>query len=476
MNNIQFPDVDTRWKIAESYLKEKGATEQSKSSFNAFINREFRQCIYNIFKIETKIGLDLKKVFKVVCTNVKIQEPIMLNNDIDIQIPEKIISNATTCRLLRSSLVSPVYINLNFDYNNRREECGNLLLCYIPIMVGSNITKKNHKQFNICDDGYFILGGNEKVIVHQEKKIDRAILVANNKCHYFIPTNDTIWWLEEKETSIFIKSKIGECDIAIIFVELNIDKNQIFPYKLRKSVEEWSQKSPQERIHKFKAVFPKEKKININHLFNSTDPKWKTQLLYMCKSLHEKIDTYDRDHIGYKRIEAVSELLLCVAQKSLKRVVSSFQKKILHYIEKNPSRSILKGISRALDSRIVTESFFYSLSTGNWPSSNGVPGFRNGVAQQRSNYNFNSILSQARRVKTGDEKRAIIAQRETRGDHFGYLCGYDTSEGKSCGINKHFATLTTISIEFSDEIILKIIREKNYLKQKIDLSKENFIF
>ena len=42
--------------------------------------------------------------------------------------------------------------------------------------------------------------------------------------------------------------------------------------------------------------------------------------------------------------------------------------------------------------------------------------------------------------------------------------------------NKHFATLTTISIEFSDEIILKIIREKNYLKQKIDLSKENFIF
>ena len=119
MSNI-FPSVEQRWAICESYLKEKGATEQSKSSFNAFIDREFIHCIYSHFNINTKIGLDLKQDFSVRCTNVKINPPIMLNNDHDIQTPEGVPVNASICRLLRSSLVSPVYLNLMFDYNGNK--------------------------------------------------------------------------------------------------------------------------------------------------------------------------------------------------------------------------------------------------------------------------------------------------------------------------------------------------------------------
>lgn len=471
-----FPTVKQRWAICESYLKEKGATEQSKSSFNAFIDREFIHCIYSHFNINTKIGLDLKQDFSVRCTNVKINPPIMLNNDHDIQTPEGVPVNASICRLLRSSLVSPVYLNLMFDYNGKHEECANLLLCYVPIMVGSNITLANHKRYNNCDDGYFILGGNEKCLVHQEKKIDRAVLVQNSKCHYFQPENENTWWLEETEKTINMRSKVGECDVAIILSTLDIEANQVFPPKLRENFLLWRQKSPQERLHKFKSVFPRQNKITIHHLFQSSDRIWEKHLLYMCKSLGEKIDTFDRDHLAYKRVEAVSELLLCVAKKSIKRVVSSFSKKILHYIEKNPTKNILRGISRALDSRIVTEAFFYSLGTGNFPSSNGVSGFRTGVCQTRSNYNFNSILSQSRRIRTGDEKRSIIAQRESRGDMFGYICGYDTSEGKSCGINKHLATLTTVSIEFSAEIIYKIILDKVFVHRDADLNKKFLIF
>lgn len=478
MSSLLLPDMidmDTRWKICESFLGENGATSPAKHSFNAFIDREFIHCIYENFNIETKIGLDLTKKFRVKCTNVRIQQPILLNNDIDIQTPEKLQIGAKICRLLRSSLVSPVYLNLSFDYNGKHEECANLLLCYVPIMVGSSISK-GHVPLNICDDGYFILGGNEKVIVYQEKKIDRAVLVANSKCHYFIPSNDNIWWLELKNETVFVRSKLGDCEAAIIIASLGIPETEIYPLSLRESSLIWKQKSPQERLHKFKQVFPKESKVNILCLFNSNDVKWKKHFIYMCKSLIKNIDTYDRDHIAYKRIEAVSELLLCVARKSIKRVVNSFQKKILNFIEKNPNKNILRGISRALDSRIVTEAFFYSLGTGNWPSSNGTSGFRTGVSQQRSNYNFNSILSQSRRIRTGDEKRSIIAQRAARGDHFGYICGYDTSEGKSCGINKHFATLTNVSVEFSEEIIKNIISEKVYLNKHINLEGHYLIF
>ena len=481
MDTLTWPTLKERWDICETYLKDKGATDQSKTSFDAFIDRELRYCIYEHFNININIGVDLTRSFKVSCTNVTIQKPVCLNNDIDIAIPEKIQANATLCRLLRSSLVSPVYLTLAFDYNGKHEECNNMLLCYIPIMTGSKISLP-HTTYNICDDGYFVLGGSEKCIVHQEKKIDREILVRNKKCQYYIPTNHVVWWLEEEDDgNILIKSKIGSCDLAILFAnaisnDRNIELHQIFPTQVRQKTELWLQKSSHEKLHKFRSVFPKQSSITIQHLFQSNDPHWLTHLLYMSKSLAEKINTYDRDHLGFKRVEAVSELLLCVARKSIKRVVTSFQKKILNFIEKFPNKSILKGISRALDSRIVTEAFFYSLGTGNWPSSNGRTGFRTGVCQQRSNYNFSSVLSQARRVKTGDEKRSIIPQREVRGEHFGYLCGYDTSEGKSCGINKHLATLTTISVEFRKEIIVQIIEEKAYLNETIDLRKKFLIF
>ena len=469
MANTTFPTMDERWKICQSYLESKGATEMAKSSFDAFIDREFLHCVYNQFKIKTKIGLDLKQDFTVKCSNVKIQKPILLNNDIDINTPERMVSSPTLCRLLRSSLVSAVYINLTFEYKGKTEKCQNLLLCYIPVMVGSSICKNTHVRRNIVDDAYFILNGQEKIIVMQKRKIDRAVLVNNNKCHYTIPLSDDNWWLEDAEDTIMLRSKLGDCDVAIVISQLNVPEDQIFPKKLRKSVAEWKEKSPQERLHKFKSAFPRETKINIEHMFKSSDPKWKTQLLYMCKSLSEKIDTYDRDHTAYIRIESVSELLLCIARKSLKRVVGSFQKKILHFIEKNPNKPLLKGISRALDSRIVTESFFYSLGTGNWDG-------RSGVSQQRSNYNFNSILSQSRRIRAGDEKRSIIPERAVRGDQFGYICGYDTSEGKSCGVNKHLATLASVSIEFSDDIIFKIIDEKDYLNSTIDLREKFFVF
>jgi len=473
MQSITWPSMQERWNICQSYLKEKGANDQSIKSFDAFIDRELRQCIYELFQIDVKVGVDLKRPFKVQCTNVVIQNPICLNNDIDIAIPE-IHASASLCRLLRSSLVAPVYLTLAFDYNGKHEECNNMLLCYVPIMAGSKISLP-HKSFNICDQGYFVLGGSEKCIVHQERKIDREILVRNKKCQYYLPNNPNVWWLEQEDT-IMLKSKIGSCELAIVFAHFDVDASQIFPLSVREKTEEWKLKSPHERFDKFKKCFPRLRQISIEHMFLSKDKKWLVHLLYMCKSLAEKNHIYDRDHLGFKRVESVSALLLCVARKSIKRVVTSFQKKILHFIEKNPKKSVLRGISRALDSRICTEAFFYSLGTGNWPSSNGMQGFRTGVCQQRSNYNFASILSQARRVKTGDDKRSIIEQREVRGETFGYLCPYDTSEGRNCGINKEFSTMSTLSVEFDKDIIVKIIKETGMVRDEINLEDKFLVF
>jgi len=148
----------------------------------------------------------------------------------------------------------------------------------------------------------------------------------------------------------------------------------------------------------------------------------------------------------------------------------------LNFIERYPNKPLLTGVHRALDNRVITEAFFYSLQTGNFPNPNGQQGIRTGVSQQRSNYNLSSILSQSRRLVSGDSKRSIIGQREVRSDTFGYLCAFDTQEGKACGCSKHMSTLTTVSIEFEDSIIRQILEEKNFLGD-IDLSLDkNLIF
>lgn len=481
MEPINWPSKQNCWKICESMLEKKGATDQQKISFNAFIKREMHKTIYELFAFENQVGLDLSKTFAVECKNVVVKNAILLNNDIETITPSNISVNATNARLLRSSIVSPVFITLCFtmkgDSSVHKEEIQNMLLCYVPIMVGSSMNKC-HKKSNICDDGYFILGGNEKSIVAQERKIDREVLVNSNTCVFKDPKFPDSWMLELKKQKgdakpiIEIVTKHGSCDISIIFAEYDVNTEEVFPHTNKLNTILWKEKSPQERLHYYQHAFPRSSSIDVKDMFRTCSIK---QLLYMAYCLSTKRNTYCRDHIAYKRVENVSELLLAVLEKSLLRVVISFKKRIINFINKHPEKKMIKGVTRALDSRVCTEAFFYSLSTGNWPSRGKNSKIRTGVAQSRSNYNFSSILSQARRIHTGNEKLSIIDQREVRGDHFGYLAPYNTAEGKSCGINKHFATLATVSIEFDDKVIYKYFQDKQIDTNVICVGKPYFI-
>ena len=481
MEPVKWPSEDDCWKICETMLEKKGATDQQKVSFNAFIKREMHNTIYKLFAFENQVGLDLSKTFSVRCKNVVVKNAILLNNDIETITPANISVDATNARLLRSSIVSPVYISLCFQMKSQfgtdTEEIQDMLLCYVPIMVGSSMNRC-HKKSNICDDGYFILGGNEKSIVAQERKIDREVLVHANTCVYKDPTFPESWMLELKKQKlgqkklIEVVTKHGSCDISVIFAEYDVNPNEVFPQSNKVNTILWKEKSPQERLHSYQSAFPKATCINIKDLFHKSSVK---QLLYMAFCLSTKRSTYSRDHIAYKRVENVSELMLAVLEKSLVRVVLSFQKRIINFINKHPEKKMIKGVTRALDSRVCTEAFFYSLSTGNWPSRGKNSKIRTGVAQSRSNYNFSSILSQARRIHTGNEKLSIIDQREVRGDHFGYLAPYNTAEGKSCGINKHFATLATVSIEFDDNVIYKYFEDKQINRNTICIGKPYYI-
>ena len=430
---MNYPTLEECWKIVGDHLASTGVSDQSISSYNHFIRRSFPQEIYRVFQLETQLGIDLSTKFTASIINVMVKKAILLNNDINVSVPENLEATASNARLLRSSLVAPVYVSLQLALNKKVEVIHNLLLCYMPVMVGSELTKDLHRKKNIVDDAYFIINGNEKVIVAQENKIDEEVVISNNRCMYKSRGMKHAWWLEKNELkSIDLVSKFGKCPLAAIFAYYDFDLKQIVPVQCRIETEiTLNKNSPDECSQQFKSVFPTCDAIDLSLLFGTNDRVWLTQLSYMAHCLTKNIP-FDRDHLKNKRIHMADQLLMRIARKALKRVSQSFVKRMVSFIEKNANKSMSRGVQRALDSRVVTEAFFYSLSTGNWPSC-GSAGLETGVAQQRSSYNFASLLSQSRKIKSGDEKRSIIAQREVRGDHVGYLVR--TTKNKQHSIN-----------------------------------------
>ena len=468
-----YPTHDETWSIVSQYLSKKGACDQSIQSFNNFVHRALPRCIYDLFVVESTLGVDLSKKLEVKVTNVVTRKPILLNNDINVSVPQSLQPTASNARLLRSSMVAPVYISLQLTLQQRVEHVSNLLLCYLPIMVGCELTTSFHKKKEIVDDGYFIINGNEKVIVAQETKLNREIIIMNNKCMFRGQHQGSMWWLEKTDKKLIdIVSKHGRCSVAYVFAFFDYNLKEIFPNLLRVETEcIMKDISPKDCVEQFQKVFP-HADVDFKHMFGSSGRLWLSHLSFMCYSFLKSGDAFDRDHLKNKRVQLPCELLMMVAKKSLKRLTKSFEKRMINFIEKNPTKQMSRGVARALDARVVTEAFFYSLSTGNFPSPNSN-GMKTGVAQQRSNYNFASILSQARKIHSGDEKRSIIAQREVRGDEFGFIGPYDTAEGRSCGCNKSFAICTTVSIEFDASVIETCLNEiKNITFRKTILVNE----
>jgi len=457
---LEYPSLEQTWKVIAEHLSQKGASDQNIESFDNFLHRAFPQAVYELFKVDTFIGVDLSRHLQVKVTNVVARSPILLNNDINVNIPEDLKPTASNARLLRSSLVSPVYVSIQMQLGKVVEKINSILLCYMPLMVGCSLTKATHQKKELVDDGYFVLNGSEKVIVAQERKLDRAVLVSNNRCVYRAKGVMSAWWLEQASGGLInIHSKHGKCSVANVFAVYDFSLSLIQPLAVRVETEHFLEhRSPEQSFQAFRQVFPRSEALDLSVLFGSCGRSWLTQLSYMCHSLAKGLDTFDRDHLKNKRVDLSCQLLMTVARKSLSRVAQSYQRRMINYIEKNPKKSMSRGVQRALDARVVTESFFYALSTGNFPSTNHG-GVQTGVAQQRSNYNFSSILSQARRIHSGDEKRSIIGQRECRGDHKGFLSPFDTQEGRSCGCSKSFAMCTSVSLEFDAQVIETCLSE-----------------
>ena len=176
--------------VVSSYFKQDNViTQHQIYSYNNYIDKVFPQMISQFFPM--KIKFNDKKISGIVIDirNIKPSVPMCNeNNGVNSEIMTPIIAR-------RRNFTYSMPINVDVHYKIHSEEkdiniigeekiIKDVLLCKIPILVGSKycVSKTNSQEECKYDPGgYFIINGNEKVLISQEKISPNIIQVFNNQ-------------------------------------------------------------------------------------------------------------------------------------------------------------------------------------------------------------------------------------------------------------------------------------------------------
>lgn len=170
----------------------------------------------------------------------------------------------------------------------------------------------------------------------------------------------------------------------------------------------------------------------------------------------------DRDHYGNKRIDTVGYLmynLFYVAWKKLRNDCKLNCEKLL--IKGNRDINPINFIKNIT----ITNKMYSCLKNGNWSSNKSMMNAKkNGVSQPLEKLNYNCGLANTRKTNAPiGAKGKIIEPRRLHPSGYGFICPFDTPEGKSAGLLKNIALTTYISVGYDATDMIELIKEMDNL-------------
>jgi DNA-directed RNA polymerase II subunit RPB2 len=373
----------------------------------------------------------------------------------------------------------------------------------VPIITFSDkCYLKGCKQLHLLNEslneigGYFIINGNEKVVVLQEMESSNALFIrkskginiiaitsernnATKRFEIFMDKDGIIYakfqYLQINYTKknksaipiIILLKALGLSKIDEIYNFIDLEQNDFYiylkktidfgkPYKKTESMNFIQEKTYynkridfimnyvilphigiDENSHKMKAIF-------ICHMIY--------KLVLLCKGV---IPVSDRDEMSMKRFEIVGDLM----KKLFKSIYRGYKEdfvKIVKKIKKRKHKNKL-DIKSILEFDKITNSFNYHLATGYWP------GKKLGISQALERINEIRSLSHRRRIiHQINSNIKILKLRGLHPSSYNFYCPCETPEGESCGLQKHASILATITRDFSIKFIFKLLKKYNF--------------
>ncbi|KAJ1423739.1 hypothetical protein B484DRAFT_398539 [Ochromonadaceae sp. CCMP2298] len=177
-------NVEEKWKLLPHFLRMRGLMRQHIDSFNHFVNVDIKQIVGARSNQEIRSDADPK--FFLRYTDIYVGEP-------NLEEEAFVTTNVTPfqCRLRDCTYSAPLYVNVRYTRQRQIVTKNGIQIGRIPVMLRSEkciLTGKTPlelahlRECEFDPGGYFIVKGNEKVILmHEQLSKNRVIIELDPK-------------------------------------------------------------------------------------------------------------------------------------------------------------------------------------------------------------------------------------------------------------------------------------------------------
>ena len=522
-------NIDT-WKVVDNYFlsHKKYLTKHHLDSFNDFVLNKIPltikqynpQILYkdlnkdtNKFNYETHIyygGRNGDKIY--------IGRPIIYKDIDGVQTKKALYPNEARLRKLTYS--SYIFCDIEIEYIIRhdgeetkiKKEFKKITLGQIPIMLQSKLCMLDGAPFDLrksmgdCpyeQGGYFIVGGQEKVIVSHERKAENKLYIVKsmNESYSYsaqiksVP-DDSFKYARttvvniNKTTNVItvrlpsIKKQIPlfilfralgiETDKEIleyIVYDIDDEKSKLFMEHLRVSIENVGPIYNQNTSQKYLANLTLGNSMNhlkdiINtDVFPHVGSSYINKAYYLGYVVHKLLNVVynidnvtDRDSFEYKRVDLSGFLLANLFRENFKQfqrdtkiaIDSEYRFNSSQYQTINYQNIINSdNIKKIFNENVITNSFSKSFKIGSILN-------KKGLIQSLNRLSNVGTISHLRRINTyGDQ--IMIGQRKLHPTQYGIICPVETPDGGNIGIKKHLTVTGHITFGCDSEPIVKLL-------------------
>jgi DNA-directed RNA polymerase II subunit RPB2 len=391
----------------------------------------------------------------------------------------------------------------------------------VPVMTKSKYCttqiKNNLKgECNYDPGGYFIVSGQEKVIISIEKMVDNQVLVFTkkdssykdgliyitqiNSRKYNWSDNLQILTIKNKKNGslnlnmsqlsdvplfVFLRALGMESDKEIIsYITNNLEDLEMLNI-LRNSVNSSITTEGKEIKNKDDAIEFLITKLRKHRRITQSDPEialmqkrmflrkvltsdvlphlgpdLKKKAIFICYMTKRLIEVQlgrrspdDRDALQNKRVETPGVLLGQLFRQNLKKMLNEVGKQ---FRKKNNSDEDPINVINLINSTTITQGIKTGLATGIW----GMNRTKKGVAQSLQRLSWVQSISYLRRIMSPSldpSTQKVTSIRHLNNIQYGFMCPTQTPEGGKIGIVKSLAFMSTIS--FQNDSQVKIIKD-----------------
>ncbi len=482
---------NSRTILIKKFFEEHSLVDSNMQSFNKFIDIDFQRIVNEVGDIiPTIIPTDVQD-FKIKFDNVMIGKPQIVEAD-----GSKRNIYPMEARLRQLTYAAPIDIEVTVHIDGIQRESFTTTIGKLPIMVRSkycNLHKMSREELVAHGEdpndpgGYFILNGNERVLITVEDLLPNKVFIQENATgpsrftakvfsqygSYSIPhvleqMKDGVIYLSftrfKRMPVITIIKALGLTKDKDIMETIcgNKEYDEIY-VNLYNSADLRSQEDALEFIAKrMGLVQPKEVRLEkaFDQLYQFLLPhvgitsKERALKAYnLCKLIkkflqvsRDGVTTTDKDHYKNKKLKLAGDLMAELLRVNMRVLVND----ILYNFQRLVKRGKFQSVKIIIRDKLLTSRIKSAMATGSWV------GGRKGISQNIDRVNFLSTMSHLTRVVSLlSASQENFEARELHSTHWGRLCPIETPEGTPIGLRKNMAMLCQVTQEEVPEDKLK---------------------